>query len=74
MKHKQRKRKHKLVKEHLARQTQRKADALAAARAQDPKSTKHLIALMREQGYVSNGRGGWRPLSEPKRIDTISKA
>jgi len=74
MKHKQRKRKHEQAKEHLARQAQRKADALAAARAQNPKSTKRLVALMREQGYVANGRGGWRPLTVIKQTDTISKA
>jgi NADH:ubiquinone oxidoreductase subunit E len=79
MKHKQRKRKAKLAKEHAARQAERKRAAIIEVteelqRSKKQISMKRMADLMQVRGYVPNGRGGWRPLHTINQPDTISKA
>jgi hypothetical protein len=73
MKHKQRKRKHEKAKLHVANQAARKQAAIEDATAL-ANNEKGFVRGMEAEGYVPNGRGGWRPIHTVKQTDTISKA
>lgn len=68
---KQRERKRLLAQAHSVSQWRKKQAAIEASRsAKTGKPTKNG---MEQHGYVSNGRGGWRPINKVKDTDKITK-
>lgn len=73
MKSKQRKAKHDRAKEHQVRQQERLAKALRDSNAlMGSKKAKSFEDLMERCGYLRNGNGGWRRITQP-RNKTIDK-
>ncbi len=78
MNHKQAERKRKKAQLHSRAQYERKMTAIREV-LEKLRSDKKTVSMkkmsdeMKQRGYVSDGRGGWRPVVTPKQTDNMAK-